>query len=128
MMAVRRQVGQVILHGRISCGVGTICAICRKIVQPKMPPALERFGLAGRGETLEIAASLEETERGEQMRRQAFVRWALSQVSERERFVLEQYYFEERTVQEIAKILGISHQAVCKIKKQAIEKLRKLLS
>jgi len=48
MMAVRRQVGQVILHGRISCGVGTICAICRKIVQPKMPPALERFGLAGR--------------------------------------------------------------------------------
>lgn len=28
----------MILHGRISCGIGTICAICRKILQPKMPP------------------------------------------------------------------------------------------
>ncbi|MGQ9462585.1 MAG: sigma factor-like helix-turn-helix DNA-binding protein [Candidatus Fervidibacter sp.] len=41
----------------------------------------------------------------------------LSQLSKRERFVIEQYHFEEQTMQEIAQTLSITHQAVSKIKK-----------
>jgi RNA polymerase sigma factor (sigma-70 family) len=51
----------------------------------------------------------------------------MRQLSERERQVVKQLYWDERTEAEIAHELGISQQAVSKIKRKAIQKLRELL-
>ncbi|MBR0596442.1 sigma-70 family RNA polymerase sigma factor [Sinanaerobacter chloroacetimidivorans] len=52
---------------------------------------------------------------------------ALSLLSEDERILIEQLYFEERTEREIADERGIYHNAVHKQKNRILEKLRKNL-
>ncbi|MFZ8854185.1 MAG: sigma-70 family RNA polymerase sigma factor [Armatimonadota bacterium] len=51
----------------------------------------------------------------------------MRQLSERERQVVKQLYWDEWTEAEIAHELGISQQAVSKIKQKAIQKLKELL-
>jgi len=53
---------------------------------------------------------------------------ALSQLSERERFVIEQLFWDGWTEAEIAQELGISQQMVSKIKGKALRKLREMLN
>jgi len=48
-------------------------------------------------------------------------------LNERERQVIKRLYWDERTEAEIAHELCISQQAVSKIKRKAIQKLRDLL-
>ena len=52
---------------------------------------------------------------------------ALSQLSERERFVIEQLFWDGWTEAEIAQELGISQQMVSKIKGKTLRKLREIL-
>lgn len=59
---------------------------------------------------------------------QMVIRLALSQLSERERLVVEQLFWDMRTEAEISQELGISQQMVSKIKKEALKKLRKILN
>jgi len=53
---------------------------------------------------------------------------ALSQLSERERFVIEQLFWDGWTEAEIVQELGISQQMVSKIKGKALRKLREMLN
>jgi len=55
------------------------------------------------------------------------IRWALERLSEREQQVIKRLYWDEWTEAEIAQEMGISQQAVSKIKQRAIQKLRELL-
>jgi RNA polymerase sigma factor (sigma-70 family) len=84
-------------------------------------------GEAGEGD--ESAEVCEEvvTESLEQEWRRYLICWALERLSERERQVVKQLYWDGRTEAEIAHELGISQQAVSKIKQKAIQKLRELL-
>jgi RNA polymerase sigma factor (sigma-70 family) len=81
------------------------------------------------GEGNESAEVCEEvaTEGLEQEWRRYLIFWALERLSERERQVLERLYWDGYTEAEVAKELGISQQAVSKIKRKAIQKLRELL-
>jgi RNA polymerase sigma factor (sigma-70 family) len=81
------------------------------------------------GEGNESAEVCEEvaTEGLEREWRRYLIFWALERLSERERQVMKRLYWDERTEAEIAHELGISQQAVSKIKRKAIQKLRKLL-
>ena len=63
----------------------------------------------------------------EQEWRRYLICWALERLSERERQVLERLYWDGYTEAEVAKELVISQQAVSKIKRKAIQKLRELL-
>jgi RNA polymerase sigma factor (sigma-70 family) len=63
----------------------------------------------------------------EQEWRRCLIFWALERLSERERQVINRLYWDEWTEAEIAHELGISQQAVSKIKRKAIQKLRELL-
>jgi RNA polymerase sigma factor (sigma-70 family) len=63
----------------------------------------------------------------EQEWRRCLIFWALERLSERERQVINRLYWDGHTEAEIAHELGISQQAVSKIKRKAIQKLRELL-
>lgn len=52
---------------------------------------------------------------------------ALSLLSEDERYLIEQIYFEERTEREMAKELGVYHNAVHKKKQLILKKLKNFL-
>lgn len=60
--------------------------------------------------------------------KRALIRWALSWLSAKERFVIERLFGDGWTEAEIAQGLGISQQAVSKVKRQALQKLREMLS
>jgi RNA polymerase sigma factor (sigma-70 family) len=84
-------------------------------------------GEAGEGdESAEVCEEVA-TEGLEREWRRYLIFWALERLSERERQVVKQLYWDERTEAEIAHELGISQQAVSKIKRKAIQKLRELL-
>lgn len=51
---------------------------------------------------------------------------AILTLSEEERWLIQQLYFEERTEREVAAELGLSQKAVNKRRKKILEKLRKL--
>lgn len=59
--------------------------------------------------------------------RRFWVRWGMERLGERERWVLLKVYWEGWTEEEIAQELGISQQAVNKIKQKALQKLREWL-
>lgn len=52
---------------------------------------------------------------------------AIAHLSEDERYLVEQLYFQEKTEREIAKELGLYHNAIHVRKKAALEKLRNFL-
>jgi RNA polymerase sigma factor (sigma-70 family) len=84
-------------------------------------------GEAGEGdESAEVCEEVA-TEGLEREWRRYLIFWALERLSERERQVLERLYWDGYTEAEVAKELGISQQAVSKIKRKAIQKLRELL-
>lgn len=84
-------------------------------------------GEAGEGgESAEVCEEVA-TEGLEQEWRRYLIFWALERLSERERQVINRLYWDGRTEAEIAHELGISQQAVSKIKRKAIQKLRELL-
>ena len=56
------------------------------------------------------------------------LRQSLLQLPERNRRVLEQFYFEELTLEEIGKKLGLSKSWVCRLHAKSLELLRKQLS
>ena len=60
--------------------------------------------------------------------RRFWVRWGMEKLGERERWVLLKFYWEGWTEEEIAQELGISQQAVSKVKQRALQKLKELLS
>ena len=60
-------------------------------------------------------------------RRRFWVHWGMERLGKRERWVLLKLYWEGWTEGEIAQELGISQQAVNKIKQEAIQKLREWL-
>jgi RNA polymerase sigma factor (sigma-70 family) len=84
-------------------------------------------GEAGEGdESAEVCEEVA-TEGLEREWRRYLIFWALERLSERERQVMKRLYRDEWTEAEIAHELGISQQAVSKIKRKAIQKLRELL-
>jgi RNA polymerase sigma factor (sigma-70 family) len=84
-------------------------------------------GEAGEGdESAEVCEEVA-TEGLEREWRRYLIFWALERLSERERQVMKRLYWDGRTEVEIAHELGISQQAVSKIKRKAIQKLRELL-
>jgi RNA polymerase sigma factor (sigma-70 family) len=84
-------------------------------------------GEAGEGdESAEVCEEVA-TEGLEREWRRYLIFWALERLSERERQVMKRLYWDGRTEAEIAHELGISQQAVSKIKRKAIQKLRELL-
>ncbi|MFZ8854188.1 MAG: sigma-70 family RNA polymerase sigma factor, partial [Armatimonadota bacterium] len=84
-------------------------------------------GEAGEGdESAEVCEGVV-TKGLEQEWRRYLICWALERLSERERQVLERLYWDGYTEAEVAKELVISQQAVSKIKRKAIQKLRELL-
>jgi len=84
-------------------------------------------GKAGEGdESAEVCEEVA-TEGLEREWRRCLICWALERLSERERQVINRLYWDGRTESEIAHELGISQQAVSKIKQKAIQKLRELL-
>lgn len=52
---------------------------------------------------------------------------ALSLLSDHERYLIEQLYFEERSERDLAKEMGIFHNAIHKQKKQILARLKKIL-
>ncbi len=58
----------------------------------------------------------------------AFVRWAVSQLGARERWVIERLFWDGWTEAEIARALSISQQMVSKIRKRALQRLKELLA
>jgi RNA polymerase sigma factor for flagellar operon FliA len=58
---------------------------------------------------------------------QSKVRLSMSQLPERNRRVLELFYFEELTLEEIGKKLGLSKSWVCRLHAKSLELLRKQL-
>lgn len=53
---------------------------------------------------------------------------ALQTLTEREQHLLRLYYFEERTLQEISKVLSVSESRVCQIHTQALKRLRTVIA
>lgn len=53
--------------------------------------------------------------------------YAIQQLSEIEKRRIKMYYFEDKTLEEIAKIENTSHQAISKSLQNSIKKLKKLL-
>lgn len=52
---------------------------------------------------------------------------ALSLLSDDERYLIEQLYFEERSERDLAKEMGVYHNAIHKQKKQILARLKKIL-
>lgn len=50
----------------------------------------------------------------------------LQNLPERERYILEQYYFENRHMVDIGSELGVTESRICQIHKEALERLRVL--
>lgn len=84
-------------------------------------------GEVGKGDESAEVCEKVATEGLEQEWRRYLIFWALERLSERERQVINRLYWDGRTEAEIAHELGISQQAVSKIKRKAIQKLRELL-
>ncbi len=74
---------------------------------------------------LENAESAEEQALQNQKKNE--VHRALHRLSADEEYLIRQLYFEERTERELAKELGIYHNAVHKQKKRILHKLKKIL-
>lgn len=53
---------------------------------------------------------------------------ALSQLSEREQRLLRLYYYEERTLQEISRVLEVSESRACQIHTRALKRLRTVIA
>ena len=53
--------------------------------------------------------------------------YAIQQLSEIEKRRIKMYYFEDKTLEEIAKIENTSHQAISKSLQNSIKKLKNLL-
>jgi RNA polymerase sigma factor for flagellar operon FliA len=53
---------------------------------------------------------------------------ALGTLSAREQCVLRQYYFEERTLQEISRVLEVSESRTCQIHTRALKRLRTVMA
>jgi len=53
---------------------------------------------------------------------------ALRTLTEREQRLLRLYYFEERTLQEISRVLEVSESRVCQIHTQALKRLRTVIA
>lgn len=53
---------------------------------------------------------------------------ALSLLSDDERYLIKQLYFEERSERDLAKEMGIYHNAIHKQKKQILARLKKILT
>gem|GEM_PF-2443269 len=77
-------------------------------------------------ENWEFALLLQEQDSKIQQR--ALLNLALSQLSEKERFVIKRLYWDGWTETEIAQALNMSQQAINKIKKRTLQKLRDMLS
>ncbi len=52
----------------------------------------------------------------------------MSVLSDRQRFVIQQLFYEGRSERRVAKAMGISRNAVCKFRKRAIKKMRSHLT
>lgn len=55
------------------------------------------------------------------------IKEAMKQLNERERFIIENIFIDDRTQKEVSEKLGCSTAAVGKVKKRALEKLREIL-
>ena len=53
---------------------------------------------------------------------------ALRTLTEREQRLLRLYYFEERTLQEISRVLEVSESRVCQLHTQALKRLRTVIA
>jgi len=53
---------------------------------------------------------------------------ALSTLPEREQYLLRLYYFEERTLQEISRVLAVSESRVCQLHTRALSRLRTVMA
>lgn len=102
--------------GFLSAGMG-ICLLLH------IPPQTE---CDEESENWEFALLLQEQDSKIQQR--ALLNLALSQLSEKERFVIKRLYWDGWTESEIAQALSMSQQAINKIKKRALQKLRDMLS
>ena len=56
------------------------------------------------------------------------VKEMLQKLPERERYILEQYYFENRHMIDIGRDLGVTESRICQLRKESLEKLRFLYS
>jgi RNA polymerase sigma factor for flagellar operon FliA len=54
-------------------------------------------------------------------------RQALEQLPDRERWLLDQHFFQERTLRSLSQELGVSEGRTCAIKHEALRRLRKVL-
>jgi len=53
---------------------------------------------------------------------------ALRTLTEREQRLLHLYYFEERTLHEISRVLEVSESRVCQLHTQALKRLRTVIA
>ena len=53
---------------------------------------------------------------------------ALGTLPEREQHLLRLYYFEERTLQEISRVLAVSESRVCQLHTRALSRLRVVMA
>lgn len=53
---------------------------------------------------------------------------ALSTLTEREQYLLRLYYYEERTLQEISRVLEVSESRACQIHTRALKRLRTVMA
>jgi RNA polymerase sigma factor for flagellar operon FliA len=56
------------------------------------------------------------------------VQEAITQLSDREREILEGYYFDGKNLRQIGVEMGVTESRVCQIRKTALESIRKILS
>jgi RNA polymerase sigma factor (sigma-70 family) len=70
--------------------------------------------------------TLEEKEAEEALKCQ--IKYYLDILSEKQRYVVEEYYLNEKSLREIAKDIGSTHQAVFAIKKYALGKIKKYIN
>lgn len=56
------------------------------------------------------------------------VQEAINQLSDREREILEGYYFDGKNLRQIGLEMGVTESRVCQIRKTALESIRKILS
>ena len=53
---------------------------------------------------------------------------ALRVLPEREQYLLHLYYFEQRTLQEISRVLAVSESRVCQLHTRALSRLRTVMA
>lgn len=75
----------------------------------------------------QIAAPDDVAEEAEQAEERAVLMAAVAQLAPKQREVIELIYFQEKTQEQIAAELGISHQAVSRLLNRALAALKKIL-